>query len=722
MSIVFIKETKIFYLEGKNVTYSFFVNNCGYLEHLYFGEKIDRDDIRYTALDGRTSFEAMPPEKCLYNLKSPEISFFGIGDYKEPSIQVQNPEGDRISELLFEDYEILNKKPKIKGMPSMTGCQTLIVHLKDSVTDFAADLYYSVYDDADVIARRTVYKNKGSKPVKLLRAYSFAFGLPTGQYDMLSLYGGWATERHTERYPLHHGVSSIDSKRAASSAPLNPFIAILNPETTENSGDVYGFSLIYSSSYVLKAEVCSSGEVQVTGGINDFNFSWLLDENEEFETPEIVIAYSAHGIGGMSRELHNAYRNHLINSRFVNKERPIVINNWEATYFDFNNEKLMRIVDAAENTGIDTFVLDDGWFGKRNNDTTGLGDWYANTNKLEGGLKTIINYVHSKGMKFGLWFEPEMISEDSNLYRKHPNYAIQIPIRTPSLCRTQLMLDLTRSEVRDYIVESVNSILRENKIEYVKWDYNRNVTEFYSLGRAAERQCEFSHRYALGFYDICDRIVNANPNIFFEGCSGGGARFDPAMLYYFPQIWTSDDTDAEERTQIQYGTSIVYPLSAMSCHISVCPNHQTGRSSPMKTRADVAHLGATGYELNIADMDKTELENIKTEIEEYKKCSDLILDGDLYRIDDPNTSNYFTVSVVSKDKSKAILLTYRRMGRPNPEVKRVKLQGLDKDKKYKIEEKNIVLSGAALMNVGIPINYPRGDFGTCKFRIIECVK
>ena len=356
MSIIFNKKTKIFYLKGKNVTYSFFVNNSGYLEHLYFGEKIDRDDIRYTALEGRTSFEAMPHGKCFYNLKSPEISFFGVGDYKEPTVQVQNPEGDRISELLFEDYEILNEKPKIKGMPSMTGSQTLIVHLKDFVTDFAADLYYTVYGDADVIARRAVYKNKGNKHVRLLRAYSFALGLPTGQYDMLSLYGGWATERHTERYPLHHGVSSIDSKRVSSSSFLNPFMAILEPGTTETSGNAYGFSLIYSSSYVLKAEVCSSGEVQVTGGINDFDFSWLLGENEEFETPEIVIAYSAHGIGGMSREFHNAYRNHLINRRFVNKERPVVINNWEATYFDFDNEKLMRIVDAAENTGIDRYI------------------------------------------------------------------------------------------------------------------------------------------------------------------------------------------------------------------------------------------------------------------------------------------------------------------------------------------------------------------------------
>lgn len=719
MAIFFDKETEIFYLEGKNVTYAFFVNKSRYLEHLYFGERIGRDDIRYTAAEGRTAFEAYPPEKCAYNLKSPELSFFGLGDYKEPTVQVQNPGGDRISELLFDGYEILSEKPRIKGMPSMSGGETLLIHLKDTVTDFAADLYYTIYDDADVIARRAVYKNGGNCSVDLLRAYSFAFGLPAGKYDMLSLYGGWAAERHIERVPLHHGVVSIDSKRASSSAPLNPFMAILEPETTETFGNAYGFSLVYSSSYVLKAEVCSSGEVQITGGINDFDFSWLLEPAAEFETPEIVIAYSSEGIGGMSREFHTAYRNHLINTRFVNSERPIVINNWEATYFNFNNEKLMQIVDAAANTGIDTFVLDDGWFGKRENETTGLGDWYANTEKLEGGLKTIIDYVHAKGMKFGLWFEPEMISEDSDLYRGHPDYAIKIPGRAACLCRNQFMLDLTRDEVRDYIVQSVNRVLSENRIEYVKWDYNRNVTESYSLGREAGRQREFAHRYALGLYDICERIVNANPNVFFEGCSGGGARFDPAMLQYFPQIWTSDDTDAEERARIQYGTSIVYPLSAMSCHVSVCPNHQTGRSTPMQTRVDIAHLGATGYELNIAQMDEEGLKGIKAAIAEYREYAGLIREGDLYRIDDPHTSNYLTVMVVSKDKSNALLLTYRRMGRPNSETKRIKLQGLDKNKHYRIAEQNTVVSGATLMAVGMPVRYPYGDFGTYKLHLTE---
>lgn len=684
---------------------------------MYFGDRIERDDIRYTAAEGRTSFEACAPSKCIGNLKSPELAFFGLGDYREPTVQVQNAGGDRISELLFDGYEILTEKPPMKGMPSMSGGETLLVHLKDALTGFAADLYYTVYSDVDVIARRAVYKNGGVAAVTLWRAYSFAFGLPAGAYDSLSLYGGWATERHIERVPLHHGVASIDSKRAASSAALNPFLAVLETGADEESGTVYGFGLIYSSSYVLKAEVASSGDVQVTGGINDFDFSWRLEPDETFETPEVVIAYSAQGLGGMSRAFHDAFRHHLINRRFVKRERPIVINNWEATYFAFDNEKLMSIVDAAADTGIDTFVLDDGWFGKREDDTSGLGDWVVNTKKLRGGLKPIIDYVHSKGMKFGLWFEPEMVSEDSELYREHPNYAIQIPRREPCVCRNQFVLDLTREEVREHIARSVNRVLDENQIEYVKWDYNRNVTEFYSPGLPPERQREFAHRYALGLYDLCRRIVNTHPDVFFEGCSGGGARFDPAMLAYFPQIWTSDDTDAEERTQIQYGTSIVYPLSAMSCHVSVCPNHQTGRTTPMQTRTDIAHFGATGYELDLTQMNAAAREDIKTQIAEYRKWAHLILEGDLYRIDSPETGNYVSAMVVSKDRSEAMLLTYRRMGRPNAEGKRLKLRGLDKKKIYRIEESGRVLSGATLMNVGMPIAYPHGDFGTCKLHL-----
>ncbi len=727
MSVSFDKNTKTFYLDGKNLTYAFFINNFGYAEHLYFGKKIHHDYYLYTRTDGTNGFTPSTPGDFeyvggtlfSYDLMPPEISFFGTGDYRESTVHVKHPEGDRLTELLYIGYDILDEKPKINGMPSMSGGQTLVLHLYDKVKDFGADLYYTVYDDCDVIARRIVYKNHAANDVKLKRAYSFALPLVGNKYDAITLHGGWANERTPERAPLHYGVHSIDSKRATSSSSLNPFMAVVERDATETSGEAYGFSLVYSSSYVLKAEVAMTGDTVVLGGINDFDFEWTLGADESFETPEVVIAYSNEGIGGMSRAFHDAYRNHLINKRFVKKHRPILINNWEGTYFNFTPEKLMAIADAVADTGIDTFVLDDGWFGVRNNDRSGLGDWFVNESKMEGGIDRVINHINSKGMKFGLWFEPEMISEDSDIYRAHPEYAIKAPDRPNCYARYQLMMDLTNKEVRDYIVDSVNTMLKNHNIEYVKWDYNRNVTEFFSGVLDHERQSEFAHRYALGVYDICERIVNGNPNIFFEGCSGGGARFDPAMLYYFPQIWCSDNSDAEARTMIQYGTSMVYPLSSMSGHVSAIPNHQVHRITPISTRADIAHLCATGYELDTTNFTDDDRAAVKAQIEDYKRMENLVLEGDLYRINSRFDSNYFAVAIVSKDKSEAHLTCYRALYHCNDEVFRVKMQGLDPNKKYYIPELQLIAYGSTLMNVGIAVNLERKDFITKAFHFEE---
>ena len=721
--INFVADTKTFFLDGKDFTYAFYVSESGQLRHLYCGKSIPHDDLRYSVATGAVSCMATAPGRIdtpayltSYDSYPPEITFFGTSDYREPCVAVRNPEGDSLVELLFDNYDILSQKPKITGMPSMDGDETLVVHLKDKYSDFGADLYYTVYDDTSVIARQIVYKNGGSKRIRLERAYSFAFALPSSrEYDVISLYGAWAKERRIDRTPLPHGIISIDSKRTTSSAVLNPFIALVEKDTTETSGNAFGFSLIYSSSFALKAQKKLDGSSIVLGGIQDFDFGWMLESGEEFETPEAVIAFSSEGLGGMSRAFHDAFRNHLINKRFVKSPRPLVINNWEATYFNFDNKKLMDIVDAVEGTGIDTFVLDDGWFGKRNNDRSGLGDWVVNDKKLEGGLSTVIDYVHSKGMKFGLWFEPEMVSEDSDLFRAHPDYAIGLPSRPRCYSRNQFILDLTREEVRDYIVNSVNRILSENKIEYVKWDFNRNVTDSYSIGRDPERQSEFAHRYALGLYDLCERIVNANPDIFFEGCSAGGARFDPAILHYFPQIWTSDDTDAEERTFIQYGTSLVYPLSSMSCHVSICPNHQTGRTTPFSTRADIAHLGATGYELDTTTFTEKDKADVEKQTAEYRSIQRLILEGDLYRIDDPHKTNFFSETVVSKDKKEAFLVCYRRLGSVNNEIYRVRVAGLNPSLRYRVPELNLTLSGEVLMSVGVVPHFASGDFTTVKY-------
>ena len=721
MAIKFDKVSRTFYLDGKDITYAFFINEYDYAEHLYYGKTIGHDDLRYTrgTFGGSAVVKLSRPDVKTavksYNHFGSELTFHGTGDYREPMVEVVNPAGDRLTQLLYDSHEILSGKPAIKGMPSMRGGETLVLHLKDKVSCLACDLYYTVYEDTGVIARRAVYKNESKDAIMLNRAYSFAMTLPHMEYDVVSLYGCWAKERKIDRIPMHHGVVSIDSKRTSSSATLNPFMALAEKNATEEQGNVYGISLIYSSSFVLKAEGTPDGRTLVTGGINDFDFKWKLESGEAFETPEVIIAYSSEGMGGMSRSFHDAFRNYLINPRFVRKHRPVVINNWEATYFSFDSEMLKNIAKAVQGTGIDTFVLDDGWFGKRNNDSAGLGDWVVNTDKLHGGLKEIIDYVNSLGMKFGLWFEPEMVNEDSDLYREHPDYAIGVPNRPHCYSRNQFVLDLTRKEVRDYIVESVNKVLQENHIEYVKWDFNRNVTESYSLGREPERQAEFAHRYALGLYDLCERIVEANPDVFFEGCSAGGARFDPGILYYFSQIWTSDDTDAEERTHIQYGTSMVYPLSAMSCHVSVVPNHQTCRMTPMATRADIAHLGATGYELDTSHFSDEDRAVVSKQVEEYHEIEDLILNGDLYRTENPMESNYFGFMVVSKDKKEAVLTAYRRMGSVNNEMKLLKVAGLDAEKVYHVSGLDMTLKGSTLMNVGVAPMFAGGDFMTVKY-------
>ncbi len=723
MAITFNESTKTFYLDGKGISYVFKINAFDYAEHIYYGKSVPHDDLTHIMgqVGCHAALNSVPGKNGnigYYGFK-PEISFYGTGDYREPTVQVTNPAGDRITELLYDSHEILDTKPKISGMPSLTGGQTLILHLKDRVSGFAADLYYTVYDDAPVVARRIVYKNLSDKVIFLDRAYSFTLPLPETRYESLTLHGGWARERTMERVPLHHGVTSIDSKRTTSSAALNPFMAIMTEGTTETTGEVYGISLIYSSSYAIKAEWLHDGRIFASGGINDFDFRWKLEAGEELETPEAVLAYSDEGLGKMSRAYHDIYRAHLINPRFVKAKRPIVINNWEGTYFDFNGEKLKKIADGVAGTGVDTFVLDDGWFGKRDDEKSGLGDWVVNEKKMGEPLDSVIAHINGLGMKFGLWFEPEMISEDSDIYRAHPEYAIGAPGRGHCYSRNQFIMDITRKEVRDYIVDSLNTLLKKHNIEYVKWDYNRNVTESCSIGREPDRQAEFAHRYALGLYDLCERIIEANPTVFFEGCSAGGARFDPAMLHYFPQIWTSDDSDAAERTSIQYGTSIVYPLSAMSCHISDVPNHQTGRVTAMETRAMIAHLGPTGYELDASKFTDGDRVRVKAEIEEYNKGADLILDGDLYRIDNPFDSNRFTVCIVAKDKSYAQMVAYRRIGSVNNEVVRVKASGLDPEKRYFVPELNKTLGGATLMNVGWTPSYPRGDFSCIKYHFIE---
>ena len=735
MAIFFNEETKMFYLEGKNISYIFGINFTGFPEHYYFGTRIGRDELGYTyeANIGDSAEAAIPGQVHAggksYNVYRSEFSMYGNGEFRECSFQMLFANGSRLNEFLYETHEILAKKPAIPGMPSLRGGQTLKLTLKDKNSEMRVHLFYTVYDDADIVCRHMEVENRTGEAVKLLRAYSFAIDVYGAEHDLLTLENAWAREERPERTPLAHGTFCIDEKSASSTRRHAPAFALLDKDTTEHSGNALGVNLVYSSSFALKAQVSTKGYTRLTGGINDFDFAWVLGAGETFATPEAVLAYSDEGIGGMSRAYHDAYRKYLINPRFANVPRPVVINSWEAVYFDPSPARLLPIIDAVRGTGIDTFVLDDGWFGARRNDRAGLGDWVVSPDVYPEGLTPVIDYVHEAGFKFGIWFEPEMVNPDSDLYRAHPDWAISVPGAEPCVSRRQLVLDITRADVRDYIVEAVSKILRENEIDYVKWDFNRAVTENFSRALPAEKQQEMHHRYALGLYDLCERLVNGFPNVFFEGCAGGGGRFDPAILYYFPQIWASDDTDAYMRTQIQHGTSIFYPLSAISCHTSICPNHQTSRTTPFKTRADIAHLGATGYELDTTKITPEELEEVKTQVADYHEMEELVLHGDLYRLESTFDSNYFAMQLVSRDKKSSHITAMRALCRPNDEHKRIFPRGLDEKAVYEVVNKEydlcLRLSGAAIMRVGLVLPLKTadekmpGDFKTFVYKMTK---
>lgn len=694
---------KKFILQGKNYSYAMCALGTGFLQHLHYGGRITEADLDYLIEIGDTNapHKDMNMDMAFDRMLS-EYGFYARGDYREPTAIFERKDGASMSRLRYVGYRVEKGAPELKGMPHVRcGDETLVITLKDDFSDIAVELYYTVSEDTDVLVRNAVIRNTGKEPIMLKKAFSFRAQLPNGNYRMLRLAGTWGQERIPEIAPIAHGITRLQSLQGCTSHNTNCFMGILKADCTEEQGECVGVQLIYSGSFALTAEWCKNGPLTLQGGICDIGFGWELRGGEAFVTPQVMLSYSNEGMGGMSRSIHDFLRETVINPEYASKRRPIVVNNWEATYFDFNEEKLIPIIDEAGKLGIDTFVLDDGWFGKRNDDNAGLGDWFVNETKLKGGLKTLTEHCKQNGLKFGLWFEPEMVNEDSDLYRAHPDWAIHKDGAEPCHSRQQLVLDFTRKEVVDYIFGTVSKVLNENDISYVKWDMNRSITEVYSQSLPVNRQGEFMHRYILGVYDLAERLTNAFPNVFFEGCAGGGARFDAGMLYYFPQIWTSDDTDGFERTKIQWGTSLCYPLSAMSCHVSVCPNHQTGRITPFATRGNIASLGAFGYELDLSKMTDEEKKLTKSQVENYKRTDELILNGDLYRLMNPLEQNYFCVMVVSKDKSEAYLVGERIHGLPFDYNQYVYLRGLDENALYEIEELKMKASGAALRNAGL---------------------
>lgn len=725
MSIIYDKSQKSFILQGKETTYIIKIIKDKYLSHIYWGNRVDNPvvDTMINA-SGRVSFHGMSDDDWTFSLDVRPIEYpsYGNTDLRNPAYQIQLENGSRITDLTYDSHEIIVGKPSLTGLPHVydneNNTETLNITLKDSLIGLKVVLSYTVFSNYNVITRSAKFYNEGITSLKLLRALSMNVDFDSFDYDIMTLSGSWARERHIVRRPLVHGTQSIESRRGASGHSENPFMALLSKNATETTGEVYGFNLVYSGNFLASAEVEQYNTTRVSMGINPFDFDWLLEVNESFQTPEVVMVYSSCGLGDMSRTYHNLYNNHLVRGKYKNEERPVLINNWEATYFDFTEEKLVKLAEEASLLGVELLVLDDGWFGKRNSDNCSLGDWFVNKEKLPGGLNALVDKVNSYGISFGLWFEPEMVSPDSDLYREHPDWCIHVPDRHRSLGRNQSILDYSRVDVQDYIIEILSNVLSSAKITYVKWDMNRNMSEIGSELLPENRQKETAHRYILGVYRVMEEITSRFPHILFESCSGGGGRFDPGILYYMPQNWTSDDTDGVERLKIQYGTSVVYPTSAMTAHVSASPNHQTGRTTSLSFRGDVAMAGNFGYELDITNMSDDEKKVMKEQIKVYKEMRRLIQFGDFYRLVSPFEGNVTAWMYVSKDKEEASVFLYKVLNTPNDGLYRFKLDGLNPDYLYYMDGNDQGISGKQLMNFGLnmPLELGHGDFKSKLFR------
>ncbi len=720
--ISFDKDQKLFHLSGRGFSYLFQVLPQGYLRHLYYGARIEGLQDAQALFPVRAcSFSPNFPG-CRDNRYSPdtlscEFSAYGAGDFRECSLIVEGADGSFATDFRYDGYELLPEKSRPDGMPGCRGGETLAVKLKDAISSLSLVLYYTVYEEEGAIVRRAILQNAGS-PVRILRFMSFCSDFSAGEYERIVLNGAYASERMPDRAPLSQGIFTISSTRGASSHEHNPFFALTEKGASEESGDVYGFLLVYSGSFVMRAEKDALGGVRVTGGIGDTGFRWLLGKDESFCTPEAVLVYSGEGTGGMSRALHDLLRRRLLPQD--RKEAPIVLNSWEAAGFSFDADKLSSLIRGAAELGAECFVLDDGWFGERSDDTSSLGDWTPNRKKLGGGLDAVAKLCRENGISFGIWVEPEMVSQNSELYRAHPDWCVHCKGLAPIESRNQLVLDLVNPAVREYIRQSLDKVLSSADIGYVKWDMNRNLAESISYTLPEERRAEFGHRYILALYELLEYFTQKYPNIFFLGCSGGGGRYDAGMLYYFPVQWASDNTDAADRCRIQYGGSFAYPICTSDNHVSSCPNLSTGRTTPLKTRADVASLGGFGLELDPKKLTKEENAELRGYIARQKELRALIAEGDVYRLKDPFSGNEFCMEILSKDRKAAYAVWVNFLAAANPPPMRLRFRGLDRDSYYCVEETGQKLKGDVLMNVGLPLPLPYGDFISKTFTLKVC--
>lgn len=725
-NVSYTEKIKMFRLDAANTSYVFGVTDEGYLIHAYYGKKIEDDDLTYLLRlweNPWTSKTNARDKATFMDSQAFEYPCHGTGDYREPCLTIMDNEGMTTTNLHYISHCIFKGKPSLDGMPATFAdeneAETLEITCIDEHTGLEAVLVYTAFNSLDVITRSVRLKNCGNSSLNVKRVLSACVDFDNDSYDFITLNGSWARERAVERSRLHHGKQGIDSVRGESSHQNNPFMALVSHNADEDNGEAYGFNFVYSGNFFAQAEVTQHKYTRVVMGINYFDFNWLLEPGEKFIAPEVVMVYSSEGIGAMSRTFHDLYRQHLIRGEYKDKRRPVLINNWEATYFNFDTEKLIDIAKEASKLGIEMLVMDDGWFGHRDSDNSSLGDWFVYEKKIKGGLKYLVDEVNKLGMKFGIWFEPEMISPDSELYKAHPEWAIRVRGRELTMSREQYVLDYSNKEVRDCIYGMMKKVLDSANIEYIKWDMNRQLTEVGSVSLPKNRQRELWHRYVLGVYEVMNRLTTDYPHILLENCSGGGARFDPAMLYYSPQIWCSDDTDAIERLKIQHGTSICYPVSAIGAHVSDCPNHTVGRTTPFSTRGNVAMVGTFGYELDVTRIPQEDRDAIPNQIAEFNKYNHIIRMGDQFRIGNMFEDNMWDAWIfVTKDKSEALFTFVQVLGRPNYRSRRVKLKGLDSNAMYKNMKTGEIHSGAALMNAGIFVSL-HGDFSSEKVHFIK---
>lgn len=713
MSIVFHEKNRTFHLFNDKISYIMAVLPNGQMGQLYFGKRIhQREDYSYllemmARPMGSYVFEN-DRTLSLEHVKQ-EYGVYGSTDYRCPAVEILQENGSRISDFCYKSHTVSGGKPKLKGLPatyteSDSEAETLTLVLEDKVTGIELELLYTLFAGSGIIARSARFLNCGKKPVHLLKAMSLCMDLPDHDYDWIQFSGAWARERYPKKRRLETGIQSVGSMRGHSSHEHNPFVILKRPTADEFQGEVIGFSLIYSGNFLAQAEVDTHDTTRVLLGINPEWFDWKLEPGEEFQTPEAVMVYTDRGMNDMSQTFHRLFQKRLARGYWRDRERPILINNWEATYFDFTEERIVEIAKKAKEQGIELFVLDDGWFGKRTSERAGLGDWKANPERLPEGITGLAQKIEALGMKFGLWFEPEMVNKDSDLYREHPDWILSVPERRQSQGRYQYVLDFSRKEVVDYIYDRMAEILGRGKVSYVKWDMNRSITECWSAALPADRQGEVFHRYILGVYDLYDRLNTAFPKVLFESCASGGGRFDPGLLYYAPQGWASDDTDAAERLKIQYGTSYCYPISSIGAHVSASPNHQIMRSTPLYTRANVACFGTFGYELDLNRLTAEEQEEVKRQTAFMKKYRSVLQFGSFYRLESPFEGNVTAWMSVSGDRKTAVVGWYRTLNGINMGYTRVKLRGLEPDSVYRVSADGVLRGeyyGDELMNVGL---------------------